>query len=207
MVRRLVEEQQVGPLQEQAAEGDTAALAAGKGAHVGVGRRAAQRVHGDLHLVVQLPGIHRLDAILHPTLLLQELLHLIGFQGRGETRADFLEAVEQGARFRYRLLDVAAHALRRIELRLLRQEAHLGGLGRGGFAGELVVQAGHDAEQRALAGPVRADDADLGAPEEGEPDPLQDLDLRGDHLAEVLHGEDVFAGHPASLVKGNGPGT
>ena len=40
-----------------------------------------------------------------------------------ELRADLLEALEQAARVGDRLLDVLAHRLAGVELRLLRQEA------------------------------------------------------------------------------------
>ena len=55
MVRRLVEQQQVGLLEQQAAERDAAALAARELGHVGIVRRAAQRVHRLFDLAVEIP--------------------------------------------------------------------------------------------------------------------------------------------------------
>ena len=55
VVGGLVEQQQVGLLQQQPAEGDAAPLAAGEGGDVGVARRQAQRVHGDLELCGRAP--------------------------------------------------------------------------------------------------------------------------------------------------------
>ena len=72
------------------------------------------------------------------------------------------------------LLDV----LGRVELRLLRQVADLEARRRPRLAEELLVDAGHDPQQRALAGAVVAEHADLGARVERQPDPLQDLALR-----------------------------
>jgi hypothetical protein len=66
-----------------------------------------------------------------------------------------------------------------VELRLLRQvaDAHAGH--RRGFALEVLVDAGHDLQQRRLARAVQAEHADLGAGEEGQRDVLEDLRLGG----------------------------
>ena len=70
-------------------------------------------------------------------------------------------------------------------------------LARERLAGELIVLARHDAEQGRLAGAVVAEHADLRAVVERQPDPLQDLPLRRDGLAKILHGENEF-GHVQS---------
>jgi hypothetical protein len=57
---------------------------------------------------------------------------------------------------------VVAHVLARHERRLLRQEADAQALGRLGLAEVLPVHAGHDSQERALAGAVVAEHADLG---------------------------------------------
>ena len=64
-------------------------------------------------------------------------------------------------------------------------------LGELGLAVEVLVDAGHDPQQRALAGAVAAQHADLGAGIEREPDILEHLalaDLLGQrgHLIDVL---------------------
>ena len=46
-----------GCCEQQLAQGDAPALAAGEGRHVGVARRAAHGVHGDLELAVEVPGV------------------------------------------------------------------------------------------------------------------------------------------------------
>src|SRR5690606_40677109 len=91
-----------------------------------------------------------------------------------------------------------SHRLFGIELRLLRQVADLDAGHRAGFALDLRVDAGHDLEQRRLAGAVEAEDADLGAGEETERDVLQDLPLGRHDLADAVHGVDVL-GHPAII--------
>ena len=55
MVRWFVEQQQFRLLQQQAAKRHAAAFAAGKLGHVGVVRRAAQRLHRLIDLAVEIP--------------------------------------------------------------------------------------------------------------------------------------------------------
>ncbi len=64
MVRRLVQQQQIGPLEQQPAQRDAAPLAAGQIAHIRIAGRAAQRVHRQLEPALQLPGARGVDAIL-----------------------------------------------------------------------------------------------------------------------------------------------
>ena len=64
VVGRLVEQQQVGRAQQQAAQRDAAALAAGELRDVGVGGRQAQRVHRVLELRVEVPGVGGVDLVL-----------------------------------------------------------------------------------------------------------------------------------------------
>jgi hypothetical protein len=71
VVGGLVEQQQVGALEQQPAQRDAAALAARDLRDVGVGRRAAQRVHRDLELAVQLPQVVVVHAVLDLGLLLE----------------------------------------------------------------------------------------------------------------------------------------
>ncbi len=78
VVRRLVEQQQIGRLQKQPAQGDPSALAAGECRDVRVRRRKAQRVHGKLHAGVQIPSACCFNPILDTPLLLEHLVHLFG---------------------------------------------------------------------------------------------------------------------------------
>ncbi len=73
VVGGLVEEQHVRLLQQQAAERHAALLAAGERRHVGVARRQAQRVHGDLDLVVEVPEVVRVDLVLEPRVLVERV--------------------------------------------------------------------------------------------------------------------------------------
>ena len=82
-----------------------------------------------------------------------------------------------------------------VELRLLRQVADRDALGGPGLAVEVLVSPAMIFEQRALAGAVEAQHADLGAGEERQPDLLQDLPVRRVDLAQVLHDVDVLLCH------------
>ena len=68
-----------------------------------------------------------------------------------------------------------------------------------GFAVDLGVDAGHDAQQGRLTGAVEAEHADLGAREERQGDVLEDFPLRRHDLAEPMHGIDVLS-HEMTLV-------
>ena len=64
VVGRLVEQQQVGVLEEQPGERHAALLAAGQRRDVGVVGRAAQRVHRDVDVALEVPGVGRVDPVL-----------------------------------------------------------------------------------------------------------------------------------------------
>jgi hypothetical protein len=87
VIGRLVEQQQVGFLEQHAAQRDAAALAAGKGGHVGVAGRNAQRLHGQLECAVELPCVRRVDVILKLSLLLEQRIHLRCVERVREARA------------------------------------------------------------------------------------------------------------------------
>ena len=194
VVRGLVEEQHVRGLQEQPAQGHAALLAARELGHVGVARRQAQRVHGDVQLAVHVPGVRGVDLVLHLRLLGDDLVHLRLGQVLAHLHGELFEAGDEGLLARHRLLDVLLHVLLRVEDGLLGEEADAGALGGEGLAREVLVEAGHDAEQGGLARPVVAEHADLGVAVEAQPDALQDLLALGGDLAQVLHGVDEL-GH------------
>ena len=78
VVGGLVQEQQVGPFQQDLAEGDAPAFAAGERGDVGVAGREAHGVHGDLDAAVEVPALGGLDGVLDLGLLLEERVHLVG---------------------------------------------------------------------------------------------------------------------------------
>ncbi len=192
MVGRLVQQQHVGAGQQQAAQRDPAPLAARELAHVGIARRAAQRVHRDLDLALDVPGVGVVDLLLQLRLLCQQRVEVGVRIGHGVR--DVLELLQQRRRRAHAFHDVAQHVLRGIELRLLLQEPDGDAVRRPGLAGEILVDAGHDAQQGRLAGAVMAEHADLGARQERQPDVLQDLPAARIDLGQALHDIDVLVG-------------
>ncbi len=166
MVGRLVEEKEVGALQQEAAERDPAPLATRERCDLSFARRTAQRVHRNFDRAVQFPGVGLVDLFLQFALLGDQGLHILGREILGEAGADRLEAVDQRLGLGEPLDDVAEDVLVGVERRLLRQEAGFRALGRPRFPGKLVFVTRHDPEERRLAGAVEAEDADLGAGEE-----------------------------------------
>ena len=93
VVRGLVEQQQVGLAEQQAAQRDPAPLATAQLGDVGVGGRAAQRVHRDVELAVEVPAADVVDLVLQVRLLGEELVE-VGV-GLAHRVAHFFEPVEQ----------------------------------------------------------------------------------------------------------------
>ena len=123
VVGRFVEQQQVGRQQQQAAQRDAAAFAARQRRDVGISRRAAQRVHREVEARIEVPRVGRVDAVLQLRLLVEHLVHLLGRHLLAELHVDGVVAFEQRLDLGDAFLDVAAHVLRGIELRFLRQVA------------------------------------------------------------------------------------
>jgi hypothetical protein len=206
VVGGLVEEEEVGALEEQPAQCHAAPLAAGEPGHLGVRRGQAQGVHGDLQGAVELPGVGGVDGVLDLALLGEQLVHLVGGEVLAEAGVDVVEPLEERAGLGDAFLDIAEDVFGVVEPGLLRQVADLGALGGPGLAGELCDLAGHDLEQRALAGAVQAQHADLRSGEEREPDALEDLAVGGIDLPQVFHDVDVLFRHmgraPTELLGG-----
>jgi hypothetical protein len=145
VVRRLVEEQEVGLGEQQPAERDAAALAARQVLHGGVRRRAAQGVHRVLELGVQAPGVGRVDLRLQLGELVRRLV--------GVVHGQLVEALEQGLRRAHAVLDVLLDRLGLVQVRLLLEVAD------GGARQELCV-----AEMSSSRPPMIFRSVDLPAP-------------------------------------------
>ena len=76
MVRRLVEEENVGFLEEKAAKGYAAALASRENVDDLVGGRAAEGFHREFELAVELPGVACVEFFLHLRLSVEKLVHV-----------------------------------------------------------------------------------------------------------------------------------
>ena len=201
MVGRLVEEEQIGVPEEEPAERHPAALPAREGRDPHLARRAAQRVHRDLDLALELPAVARVDLLLELRLLGDEGIHPHLVEGLGEARTHRLEALEECFLLGDPVEHVAHHVLGRVELRLLGQEPDGHPLGRPGLAREVALQARHDAQQGRFAGPVRAEHADLGPRQERKANILEHLAAARKGLGEAVHDVDVLVGSHAALRK------
>ncbi len=86
------------------------------------------------------------------------------------------------------LLDIAKDGLRGIERRLLRQEPDAIAGRQRRLALNVVVEAGHDLQQRGLARSVRAEHADLRAVQKREVDVFENDGVGRINLPEPFHG-------------------
>ena len=183
VVGRLVEQQQVGLGQQQPRQGDAPPLAAAQVGDRRIAGWAAQRVHRLVEHRVELPRAGGVDLVLQLGELVRGLV--------GVVHRQLVEAVQEVAHRTHAVLDVAANVLALVQVRLLRQQAD-GGAGRElGLAAVVLVDAGHDPEQRGLAGAVESEHADLGAGEEAEVDVLEDGLVRRVRPAQLVHRVDV----------------
>jgi len=146
VVRRLVEQQQVVPLEQQPRERDATPLAAREHGRRRVARRASQRLHRAVDHAVELPEISGVDGLLRPLELRERALHLLGTQILRELRAQALKLGENLAAARDAGVDRLADGLAD-ELRLLRQVADRSPRRRRRRSVERRVDTRHDLEQ------------------------------------------------------------
>jgi len=192
VVGRFVEEQDVGFLEEEPAQGHPALLAAGEHLHRHVRSRAAQGIHGHVEARLDVPRIQVVDPFLQLALAGHEPVHLVVVHGLGELHADLVVLLDQVHGVLKSLLHDLPDGLVRVELRLLFEEAQ-GVPGREHrLALILLVQSRHDAKQGALARAIQSQHADLGPIEVGQGDVLDDLPVLAG-LADPHHGvDDLF---------------
>ena len=121
MVGRLVQEEQVGLGEEQAAERDPPSLTTRERGDVGVARRESERIHGDLEGPVELPRSGGIDLGLEVGLLGQQRIDVgVGVTEGGAHR---VVPVDQLLRLAHTFGHVPGDVLGFVELRLLRQVA------------------------------------------------------------------------------------
>ncbi len=122
VVRRFIEQEQVGLGEQEPTERHSTALATRQRAHVRVGRGKTQRVHGDLECAFKVPGPRGVDLGLQIGLLGEQCVEI---RVRvGHRRAHFIETHEQIALLAHAVGDVAHYVLGLVELRFLREIAH-----------------------------------------------------------------------------------
>jgi hypothetical protein len=173
--------------------GDTA----GENANLGVPGRQAQRVGGDLELVLRVRAAAGDDGLQLSLLSGQRVkvgirLAVGGVHG--------FKACLGCEHITHTGFHAFTHSVRVIELGFLRQVADVQ-VGHGhGLALDLGVQTGHDLEQGGLARAIGAQHADLGAREKAQRHILQNLTLGWNGLADLVHGENVLGHGVCKLV-------
>ena len=139
VVRRLVEQQHVRGFQQQFAQRDPPRLATRQGADIGIVRRAAQRLHRNVDLRIQIPQV------LGVNLVLQGGHFIGGFVGI--VHRQFVIAVKDRLFGGHPQHDIAAHRQRRVQPGFLGQVADARAFSSPGLAGEILVSARHDPQQ------------------------------------------------------------
>eukprot|EP00962_Isochrysis_galbana_P045047 scaffold17636_cov120-Isochrysis_galbana.AAC.9 len=86
MVGRLIKQEDVRVLEQQLGQGDTTPLAARQHVHLGLPRRAPQRLRGSTDDPVQFPQVLRFDLVLHSPQLGERSLHRVVIQRLADLR-------------------------------------------------------------------------------------------------------------------------
>ncbi len=146
MVGRLIEQQKIGGGQQDPAQRDPPTLTAGQCRDIGVAGRAAQRVHGDLYVALEIPCVGGVDPVLELGLECTDLVE-VGI-GIGPHRQHFVVAIDDGLHGTDPVHHIPHHVPGRVEVRFLREITDAESTGEPGLAGEAVVETGHDAQQR-----------------------------------------------------------
>ena len=167
VVCRLVQQEDVRLLQQQAAQGHPAAFSAGEVADQGVVGRAAQRVHRPLELGVDVPAAQVVDFLRQFALALDQRVHLVVVHRLEELHRDVVVLLQGVHHILHPFLDDFQDRLVRVHLRLLLQVADAVARRPDHFAAEGRLHAGDDLQEGGFSGTVQADDADLGPVEEG----------------------------------------
>ena len=195
VVRGLVEQEEIGLLQKQLAQGHAALLTTGEHGDVGVAGRASQGVHGLVELGIEVPRVAVVDVLLQLAHLGEQRV-VVGVR-LSELGRDLVEAVDHGLGLGHAVLDVLEHRLGLVEHRLLHEDPDGVALHQLGLAVGQLVDAGHDLDQAGLSGAVGADDTDLGPWQERQRDVVED-DLVAVRLAGLAKGVDELShGHGA----------
>ena len=190
VVGRLVEQQDVGLLQEQAAEGHAAAFAAAEVGHQLVLVGTAEGVHGAFQLGVEVPSVVGFQQLRELSLAGDELVE-VGI-GLGEGVVHLVVLLQQVDDLLHGLLHHLLDGFGVVELGLLLEVAHAVAGGEDHLALVVLVDAGDDLHQARLAAAVEANDAYLGSVEEAQVDVFQNLAAGRYELAHAHHREDNF---------------
>ena len=198
VVSGLVEQQKVGRLKQQLAQGNAPALATGKHLYRRIRVGALQRIHGLGKLAVQIPAVRCIDFVLQGAHLFHQGIE-VGI-GVGHFHADGVEAFHLGKHIGKRHADVLDYRCLFIERGFLLQDAHGVARRKTRVARRHLFQARHNLEQRGLAHTVGAHDADLRAGIERKRHIVQN-DLVAMGFARLIHLINEFS-HGDSFHEG-----
>ena len=187
MVGRLVKQQQLRLIEQQAAKCDATAFATGQFCHVSIVRRTAQRVHRLVDLAIEIPQARRLDLVLQSGHLIGGVVRIIHRQ--------FVIAIEDSLLLGDAQHDVFAHALVGFEMRLLLEIANPRALGDPRFPGIFLVDACHDPQQGRFSGAIDTEHADFRIGVERQMDVIEDLAIGRIGFGQTLHEIDELTGH------------
>ena len=141
MVCRLVEQQNVGLLQQQAAQSDAAFFTAGEIFDRRLRRRAAKGVHRHFEPRIEVPRVGVIELFLHLALPFDELVHRVVVHRLGKFGVDLFEFLEQIDGRLHAFLDDLLDGLRLVELRLLFEIADRVALRKNDLAVKILVGA------------------------------------------------------------------
>ena len=197
-----IEEEEVGVAEEEFTEGDAAFFAPGEGGDFPVHGGDTEGVGGDFDAAVEFPEVEGVDFVLINGLFGDDGVHLFWREVFAEFHVEFVIAVKNRLGFCDALLDALADGGIGVEAWLLGKVADLDAFGGLDFAGVAFVFAREDAEEGRFSCAVVAEDADLGAWVEGEPDLLED-DFFVINAGEVFDLIDVLRSHGCSVILGS----
>ena len=161
VVGGLVQQQDIRLGQQQPGESHAPAFAAGKHLDWRIRRRAAQGIHGQFQVAVQVPGVDFVECLLQAGLFDNQCVEVcLCFPKFGVDLVEMLQQIHNGLDA---FTDYLDDGLLRVELRLLLEQANAVTLAHADLAGVILILAGHDAQKGGLASPVQAEHADLGA--------------------------------------------
>ena len=124
VVGRLVEKEYVRLLEKKPAKGHPALLSARQHAHLLVGRRALEGIHGPFQLGIDFPAAALLDFFSEFALPDYEGIHPVVVHRLHELHRDLVVLVQDVHRLLHTLLDHLQHGLLRVHLRLLLKISH-----------------------------------------------------------------------------------
>ena len=122
MVGGLIQQQNVGLLQQQTAQCHATALATRKNFDRGLGWRAAQRIHCHFQARIDVPGVQVIDFFLHLALFLDQRGHFVVAHRLSEAVADGIEFCQQPDGLLRAFFDNFTHGFGVVQPRFLFQQ-------------------------------------------------------------------------------------